>query len=355
MEIHLLGADYKPVAGPADRFISFVWSRRFHECGSFTIHTTPGEAERYSGASFVFNPAAGEYGRIESVSYGADGAAVVRGRLLESLLSDRIVTEGLPMSGNLETVVRTVAVNNSISDRQIAFLHYGPLLGLTETVSAEKETINLSDWIYGILKPFGLSYRLRYDPSTDRVIFRIVRGGDRGPGSESPVYFSSDGGGLISLETDYSEAEMKNFAYVEGKDGYVTTAVREGVDRDVPQTHREMYLVAHDVDPEDFGSYADYVSELRNRGNKALRDYRETLCVRCEVTPDLPGYRTAFDLGDLVAVDAGHGYGLRAVRVTEADEIWENGTFRVEITLGERLMNVKRFIKRELTANRAVR
>ena len=113
--------------------------------------------------------------------------------------------------------------------------------------------------------------------------------------------------------------------------------------------------VLGDVDPEDFGSYADYVSELRNRGNKALRDYRETLCVRCEVTPDLPGYRTAFDLGDLVAVDAGHGYGLRAVRVTEADEIWENGTFRVEITLGERLMNVKRFIKRELTANRAVK
>ncbi len=355
MEIHFLGADYRPVAGPADKITSFIWSRRFHECGSFSIHTVAEEAEKYAGASFVFNPGAGEYGRIERISYGADGSAVIRGRLLESLLCDRIVTESLPMSGNLETVVRTVAVNNSISDRQIAYLTYGAPSGLTETVAAEKETVNLSDWLYGILKPFGMSYSLRFEPSENRVVFRIVRGTDRGPDSASPVFFSANGGNLISLETDYSEAEMKNFAYVEGKDGYVTTAVLEGVSRDEPATHREMYVSAHNVDPADFTYYADYIGELRNAGNKALRDYRETLCVRCEVTPDLPGYRTGFDLGDVVAVDPGHGYGVRGVRVTEADEIWEDGTFRVEIVLGDRLMDVKRFVQRELIGNRAVR
>ena len=355
MEIHFLGADYKPVTGPADKFTSLIWSRRFHECGSFSIHTTADEAEKYAGASFVFNPGAGEYGRIEGVSYGSDGTAVIRGRLLESLLCDRIVTECLPMSGNLETVIRTVAVNNSISDRQIAYLHYGPLLGLTETVTAEKETVNLSDWLYGILKPFGMSYSLRFEPSEDRVVFRIVRGTDRGPGSENPVFFSADKGNLISLDVDYSEAEMKNFAYVEGRDGTVTTAVRAGVSRDEPVTHREMYVVADNVDPGDFAYREDYIGELRNAGNKALRDCGETLCVRCEVTPDLPGYRTGFDLGDVVTVDPGHGYGTRGIRITEADEIWEDGTFRVEIVLGDRLMNIKRFLKRELIGNRAVR
>ncbi len=355
MELFFLGADYVPVTGPDDTATSFVWSRRFNECGAFSIRMPPGEAEKYSGASFVYNPGPDEYGRIEGVSRRTDGSSVISGRLLESLFCDRIVTECLPMSGNLETVIRTVAANNAISDRQIAYLTLGAPSGITGTVEAEKTTENLSDWMYGILKPFGMSYRLRYDPSVRQVVFSIVRGADRGPESGNPVFFTADGGNLVSLETDYTEAEMKNVAFVEGKDGYVTTAVREGVDRDAPVTHREMYVTAHDVDPEDYGNYADYVGELRNRGNTVLRDYREALCVRAEAVSGYPEYRKDYDLGDGVALDTGGTAGIRGIRVTAADEIWENGTLRVEITLGERLTDVRRFILRELSKRSGVR
>ena len=350
MELIFLDRNFRPVSAPLDSCVSLIWSRRYFECGTFSAKFPADKIKPYSGAVYVYNPDAGECARIDSLSVDESEGATYSGRMLESLLCDRIIEGKASLSGSAEDIVREVVSANAIDARPIEGLSLGELCGLTNSVTFETDYDNLSEWIYGVLKPYGASYRMDFDLSSG-IVFSVVKGVNRcsDQTENGRVLFSADFENISSLEFEYTDADMKNVAYVCGGDGTVVKAVDPDTTEDEIDQRRELFIRADDIKLENFPRRIDYERNLMLRGMAALRNYGTVFSVKGEALPFAAlRYRSDYDIGDLCEVYI-KSLGRRCrTRIVSVDEVWENGCKRVVTYFGDEVINIKRYIKREL-------
>ncbi|MCR4905700.1 MAG: siphovirus ReqiPepy6 Gp37-like family protein [Clostridiales bacterium] len=326
-ELFFLNEDFEPVEGPVEECSSAVWSERYFEPGSFTLKVPRALVKRVAGAKYVQSAEEDGgilCGRIDYLTADEAGEGEIGGRLLATLLEDRVIAEIPQMAADADAAETVLAV----AEANLRGL--GITVDRTNSVtigaSASPAVLwdNLGAWCYAALRPFGAApeVKLREVGGTLVPVLRIVRGLDRSEeGSAARAVFSKSFGNILSVSLERDGSRMKNAVYVEGVDGTVVLTDKSG-----SAGRRETYKKAADVSPADFASDAAYRAALARRGEEILASRQETLCVSAESdTGALPVYGTDYALGDVCDV-ADEELGVSfAVRLTGVDLVWEGG------------------------------
>ena len=351
MDLYFLDGRFEPVTGAVDVCSSIVWSERYFENGSFTLHFPRELLPSVYDAVYVRTGI--ENGRIKCgrIAYmmtddeEESGSCELGGTLLESLFDDRLLAGKGCYTGTL-----TEAVCAAVADN---LRNCGVILGdsavIDDAVSLTYEWDTLSDWLYSVLRPFGASYRIELDPDRNVPVFRIVRGLDRSSGIGDTVtenfntwqaVFSTSFGNIASIRFERDTSGKKNVVYVEGSDGTVVT-----VDGSGGGEKREMHKAVSDVKPADFADSASYEAALRMRGAEILANYSEVYHIAAETDTGVsPVYGVDYALGDICDV-ADNALGLSfGMRLTAVDDVTENGTRMFYPSFGEEIRQVRRLI-----------
>lgn len=333
--LYLLDRNFQLLSAPLEGAISVVWSLRFFSCGTFraVFPLTPALLAAAREAAYLMmgedGEEAGHCGRIEYLGVDELLRLEIGGRLMESLLSDRVLQSPWTASGGLSECV-TAAVKANLRGLPVEIGADSAVIEDSVTLSAAWD--NLSSWIYRTLKPFGASYTLTLLPEKGKLLFRIVK-----PAEDAAVVFSSSFENIAEVTYALDSSERKNVAYVEGNDGTVETADLSGTEE-----KRELYEKAADLRPTDFPNLEAYREALRLRGRTVLSALGREETLSCEANAKAePRYGRDYRVGDCCWVDDEKTGLSLFTRITEADEVWENGSRRVYPSFGERLLEVK--------------
>lgn len=323
-ELYFLNEQFRMIGGPIEDMTCAVFSERYFEPGTFTIHFPREMAVRAADAVYVRTgpDASGQIfcGRVEYLGADSEGDCEMGGHLLECLLSDRVLTGG-PWSGTVtEAVLAAVRDNLRGSPVRIGDGH----AQIPENVTLTADWSSLAARTSEILRPYGASCRITL--AGDNVPeLRIVRGEER-----KNVIFSASYGNIFSLESKRSSGDMKNTVYIEGGDGTVVTADLSG-----GGPVREMYKKAADLTPAKFPDGTAYREALLRRGYEILAGCTETFEVRAEIDGGaLPVCGRDYRLGDVCEVaDEELGISL-PLRLTRIDWVSENAVTSVYPVFG---------------------
>lgn len=342
MELYFLKSDFSLLEGPVDTFTSAVWSEKYYEVGSFAIHLPRSFAGICQSASYVRT----EYdkrgrcrcGRITYVTTNMTAGALsdceVGGCMLEGLLGDRVMYgKGSAVGGGVSAVLSAVGDNLRALPVEI---DADGSADFVDSVSLTWDWDRMSDWLYGVLRPYGASFSVTLGKEDSLPVLRIIKGRDLSGDDESSArraVFSSSYGNIFAIELEKDEGKVRNFAYVEGYDGEVVEVDKSnGSAAGV----REIYKKASDVNPSKYDDESTYCAALRQRGEEALAKYPSVLSVSAQSDPAAsPIYGIDYALGDICGVsDAELGL-CTSLRLTAADTVSENGEVTVYPYFGE--------------------
>ena len=338
--IYFLDSSFDVCGGPSDMFTSVVWSRRFFECGTFTLHAPAEMLPLAESAVYVRSEPMSDgkirCGRIEHIESGG-GECVISGKMLESLFADRLLQGNGKFSGTVSDAVWAAvssvygeSVERSADSAQIS-----------SAVNLYYSWTDLGSWLYRSLKPYGASFTFEFETGGDKPRFCIVKGTDRSSKSTADAdkaVFSASLGNISSVEIKRDVVFAKNKAYVCGGDGTLVTLDKSG-----GGGVREIYKKYDDMILEDFDSAALYTAALGEKAEELLAEHPEAVSVsaECEANAEPLIGRDCFlgDLCDVTDEKSGLSFGLR---LTGADEVFENGKASVYPFFGEEADFIKR-------------
>lgn len=325
--------------GVLDGFTSLRWRRRFFEPGEFELHA-PANQDTLSlltAGNILHRLDRQEAGIIESVritSSSETGDEIeAAGRMASSLLSRRVIQPAVSFSGTVEDAMRKIVADNAISSRPIDFLTLGESGGFAPLCSFQTSGKNLLTVLKALGKSAPLGFRLRPDVQNRKWVFEVYSGADRTVAQTfNPYILFSDGfsnisGSSYTLDT----TGFCNFAYVCAAEEDGTVVLAEA-DLTNGEPRRELWVDAGDLQK---GSLTDeeYREQLRQRGIQSLAEAAKAENFEASaVDTENFRYRTDWDLGDIISFEK---WGLRLdQRVTEVEEVYENGTATITPVCG---------------------
>lgn len=328
MELYFLNRSFTQISCPIDDFTSAVWSEKYYEVGDFTVHMPKAHFSVAKDAVYIRTDfdENGECkcGRIHNLTVNADGDCTVSGVLLEGLLSDRVMYRSGEKSGNVKTAALE-AVSEHLRSLPVTIDEDG-----SDDVSGEAvlswEWDKMSEWLYGVLRPYGASYTVKLHLGDSTPKLRIVCGED----VSDSVVFSGDYGSIASLEYEKESGGLRNLAFIEGGDGSIVVLSKYAYDR------RELYKSAKDVSPDSYDTDEEYRNALRQKGEESLAKYPTSIKLSAEAAESADGeYGSEYKLGDVCGIRDSE-LGIKTVlRLTSADTVQENGKVSVYPYFGE--------------------
>jgi len=343
MELYFLDKNFTILNAPCDTMTSVVWSLRYYSCGSFTVYF-PGSDKTLTtlAASAVYICDRQHCGRIEYVSLREDRIEL-RGRMLECLLTDRLMQGSRTYTGKITDVVLH-ALQDSLGTLPVEIAADQPQIDTIVTFSGSWET--LGDWLFGNLQPYGVSYVVEYDNDAGKAVFRLHQGIDRtydGPEAAGKAIFSEEFGNIASLTLEKQAEDAYNRIYIEGGDGVIVTVENITADGDI----REMHKKASDLRGEDFSVQGEYIAALTARGQQILGEHTPLIRLDCTAEADAePRYGSGYSLGDICEIQSAPlGISL-CTQLTGLDIVYENGVEQLYPYFGNELIGIRKLINR---------
>ncbi len=319
-----LNADLSILFGPVDMFLSLVWKESYTEDGTFTLQL-PFTKELFAAAREAVYLSVSDregLGRVEKIrirttgdsgsdrggSGGRDAGTVnavypagftVSGRLAESLLSERVISRGTRVRGELLASIASVLADNACAGagaRAIPHLVCGASEMLYDAAGNSYQIDDapggrtLSDWLRASLAAAEASYRILPDYDAGMLIFCVYRGLDRTQTQKknTPCVFSTSFSSIGALEYISDTEEYRNFAYIAGEgEGDARVTVTLDLRTDINEPLRELYVDARDLRSDDGGetmSAESYQNLLLSRGRERLLAHRRILQMEGEAT-----------------------------------------------------------------------
>ncbi len=325
--------------GIIEKYSSMQWLRRYSTSGQFELHC-PYNALLVPENIIRNGSEAGIIEKVIITNKQEEGImAEVHGRLLLALLSRRIIWGLAAYSMTAENVIRQLVIDNTAAERTLG-ITVAAAQGFTGNIDYQNSYGNLLDEVSAIAEFAGLGLKVSFPEK----VFSVYKGLDRTASqSVNPrAIFSQRFENVLSSEYLYDKKNYKNVALIAGQgEGAerltATVGTATGLDR------HELYVDARDIGP---GTVQDPIDEptqllmLAQRGNEKLAEHKTSEAFTAEVDPygNLK-YKTDYDLGDIVTVK---DLGISAdARITEINEIYEDGGMMLELTLGyERVMRI---------------
>lgn len=348
-------------SGLIEKYTSLQWIRRYYDVGNFELHVSPEYFDQVMASRYIYHSENDETAIIEDVSFQQNQAGtsdlVLKGRFLEALLYDRVINRTETLSGNLETALRNLIVKYAMTgERKIPLLQLSQAKGFGETINLQTTGAVLMEKLYATLQSYEMSFKLHYDYLKNIIYFSIWKGVDRTQSQDENTWaiFSNSFENVLDTVYNKNDADYKNFAYVAGS-GEDNNRVVEEVNLIKPgEIRRELYVDARDLQPQDENGnaipIATYRAILHRRGLEKLNEFRkiEAIDGKVDIQSNLK-YREDFDLGDLCNYENPEiGLSVQK-RLTEIQEIYENGLTTVNTVFGEDYVtSIKKVIQKEV-------
>lgn len=339
MEIKIYNSDLNR-RGIIENQTSLIWSRKYYEPGNFELYCplTKANIELLKIGNIVSKNNSIEAGVIENLELveGTDGSTIkASGRFMSSYFDRRLIQSTFSFNGKVE-----IAMRNLISYvNPIPRVVLNEIKGFGETVTFQATMKELLSIITKLSKSSGIGYRLIPDFNSKTLSFDIYKGTDRSVAQNlhNRVIFSEQYDNLnkVSYTANY---QLYKTNIVVGGEGEGSSRVYVRVGDENGLNAREVFVDAKDIRSEDFSSNSEYLNALRQKGYEALNSYRIAESFEYETNPNANFiYKKDYDLGDIVTVRKKNWQLTDNLRITEIQEIYENGGMAVVPTLGNAL------------------
>lgn len=321
---------------------SFMWTRRYFEVGEFKLYApaTASNLNLLRMGNLISYHGANEAGVIEHLSIedtfkngGRQSQITVKGRFLESYMDRRLIKQTYNFSGRAEDAMHRLLDQVA----PIPLVVHGESNGFEETVSFQATYKKLLKYEQKLSAYSNIGFRFRPDFVNKVIIFEPYKGLNRSfrQTDRNRVVFSDSYGNLNETEYETNSQLYKNVCYVGGQgEGAERTIVVVGDDTLTGLERREMFINASDITQDDI-TMEEYLQALQQRGQQKLADNTTTISFECETASNGNFvYKQHYDLGDIITVRKPE-WGIDVdLRVTEIQEIYENGAIKIEPTFG---------------------
>lgn len=338
MEIRLYDREMN-FKGAIDNVNSLIWTRRYYTAGEFELHAplTDRNIRLLNPGNLIAKRNGKEAGIIEDVlnSDGNSGMEIVRkGRFLEAYMDRRLIKSTVNFYGKTEIAMRQLLEGVEPIPR----VELGAIGGYSETVRFQVTMKNLLVYQEKLARSAALGFRLRPDFKQKKIFFEVYQGINRGYGQKEArrVVFSERYDNLDNAQYTYNDQKLKTKAIVGGQgEGAerIYVEVGDGAGLDL----REIFVDAKDIQKEEMTD-DEYREALIQKGKEALAENQINEAMECEVGADINfHYKKDYDLGDIVSVNK-IKWGIKMdQRITEIQEVYENGGMIVVPTIGNPL------------------
>jgi len=356
MELLLLDKDFE-ICGMVDDFSSFVWNRKYYECGDFSLQTSINNRKQFENAKYIYSKDFLQTAILETlnIKQSTQGIDIIRtGRFLESKLFQRVIDKTQYFKNSttediVRSLVDTFVIHAGI--RSIPNIGLGERKGLGRIRTMQMTGDNLLTKIYELCKEDELSIKLWYDFDHNKMIFDVWQGVDRVDTQNQNTWaiFSRNFENIVNEEYATDITKYCNFAYVDGEENKQTgNRVTQTVNRIKQKEERiELYVDARDLQKDENMTDEEYKQILMERGIEKLNENNKIETANFSIDPvSNLVYKKDFDLGDKV-VYKNHELGLNLEnRIIGISEAYENGNQTIDITFGEdyNLKKVKEMI-----------
>jgi hypothetical protein len=342
--------------GEVDNYLSFSFARRYHSPGEFQLVTNNKvqNANKLNINGLImlggdkYKTGIIKYKEIKTNDKGEE-ILTVKGYTLGAITRQRITIppDGLAydiQEADGETVMKHYIQRNCLDIPGMEFpnLIIAPNQNRGDKIRWQSRYKNLEEELEQISRLSNLGWHIYLDFDLKALIFDIYNGRDFSASQEinPPVIFSPQFENIKSQEYTESLIGYGNYAIVAGQG--------EGADREIAvvgssATGLDKHVIF--VDARDIENSADLIP----RGEAKLSEHQRIISCQSEVLPSGPfEYQKDWDVGDIVTVQNKDWNITMDTRVTEVEEIYEAGGFKLNVTFGESIPTLKQKLKSTL-------
>lgn len=345
--------DYDQLA-VIDQFKSLVVNRRYYSANDFELklalsmdsleYLKVGNAVRINDIFYYINRS--------SVPELETGELVVMGVSFFGLLNNRIVWENYSRQARPEVIARDLlsrhVVNPTNTGRKLHQLSLAPEVDLsTPSVQFQNSYGIVREQVEKLCETHDFGFKeLMTDPYVPSARIEFYKGRDL----SNSVEFTTDAENVISESFEESDFDERNVALVAGEgEGtereLVTLGSGSGLNR------KELYVDARDLQSETDETTltpTQYRQALQERGQSKLAEHKPILILDGDINVhnQLYEYGVDYDLGDIVRRSSPTFKLAYNARITEIQEIYENG-LQIVPTFGKRSPTLIDMIKRK--------
>lgn len=333
-----------------DNFTSLIWTRKYYKPGQFELHLplTDDNIKYLKRGNIIYKKGDNEAGYIETRQIDLDEKGQeflqIKGKFLTNYANKRINWGQLAFSGLSEVLMRKLVNDNCINpsnvNRKIPLLILGPLKNYSERIEYQNSYGNIIEELEKIASTNELGYRINLNHIDKKLIFEVYKGVNRSVNQSliAPCIFSRDFENILNQTYMESNNDYKNTALVGGEgEGAARTLISIN-NNNIGLNRHELFVDARDLQKEVDGvvlTDTEYKNALIQRGNEKLAEHQELKTFESKVnTRGNNIYKVDYDLGDIVTVtDKKWGVTLDT-RITEIEEVYEEGKVEVNPVFG---------------------
>ena len=326
MDFYVLNRSFETI-GIIDNYTSVIWTLRYNDVGDFEIYvkSTPEIIEMCKVANFVVRGSDNTVMIIRSVKQSDSSEngnyITITGVSIESVLSQRVVWQGISVSGRIEEAIYLLLKYNLIptsenqSYRHLDGFSLAPLKHLTDEIEMTNFTgENLLDVVKNLCDMIDYGFRITF--SNGSFMFEIYRGVDRSRNQTENPYVIFDAESMSEMSYTHTIENYKNAALIGGDGEFINRKYAEfggafGLDR------YEIFVDASDVSQNDL---------LISAGKAALQEYKKINTLDAEITNTYT-YGVDYQLGDIVQLENRSGISATARVIEIIQSIDDSGIY----------------------------
>ena len=332
--------------GVIDVYRSLIWTRKYKEAGTVELHASLNNRnlELLQEKRIVTMTGSVESAIIEGIAIDDySNEITATGRMISSGLSRRGIRTVVNMkNATYEDVMRKLVNVAAISSANpLPRLELGKRKGLGGVVTLQVSYKDLYTYLMKLSSCSNLGFRVRCDYKNKMFYFEVYEGKDHSENQigNKRVTFSEVYRNINKATFTTNSQNYKTHAIVFGDgEGTARTIMEATIDPTATGwERRELMVDARDIQRDNLTA-AQYQEALIQRGNEKLAEYGIVECLEANTLPNMNFiYKSDYDLGDIVTVNK-KAWGIKMdKRITEIQEVYENGGLTIVPTFGDPL------------------
>lgn len=340
-----------------DTFNSLIWTRKYNKVGTFELYVpfSPSNLEYLKIGNIIRKDDDLEGAIIEGLEISLDntGREIIKvtGSFLTNYFSYRLVLGLTQFRGKAEEVIYSILLNNCIDAstrfRRFTKFKMADVKGYTEKVDYQHSYGNMLEEIETICNTSELGFKTSIDLKEKMYLFEVYKGIDRtiNQTTIAPCIFSREYENILDQVYTEKDNNSKNVAIIQGegegenrKTSYYNWILYEDTERkEIYVDARDLRQIVNDVKMSD----EDYIELLDQRGKDKLAEHQKIVTFETNVnTRGNNIYKIDYDLGDLITFQDKKLNLQLDTRITEIQEIYENGKVEINPTFGNSIPTI---------------
>lgn len=328
--------------GIIENLTSLLWIRKYSEVGEFEIHipVTDENLRLIKRQNLIYKKGSRETGIIEDITVensNLKNEIIAKGRFASAYFSRRVIKNAIQRTGKADEIMQHLIS----SCESIPNLELESLKGIGNELTVQLKMRFLYDCIVKLAKSSAIGFYVQPDFKKKKMIFKVYKGIDhsKSQNQNSRVIFSKEYQNLNRIVHKENDQLFKNKVYVIGENEQKEEVIIsvEGENQNDLFELRETYVEAKDINANGI-TKDEFEKALKQRGMETLASNKLSESIENETLPDINFiYKVDYDLGDIVTVESKDLNIHSDLRITEIQEVYEDGGWKIIPTFGDTL------------------